>query len=378
MARRGRQRAAWGSNEDAGKGRRRLRYWADLHDGRGYMRHSKTIRGTYRDGELELSRLMLAHSGDAPAPTVLDAFETWWLPDAEDRVASGEMTPTTLTNYMSRWNAHVAPAFGDVRVTDVTPLDVQQWLLGMTKSMAGQSLAILAQVLDFCVRYGVIAGNPARMRYRMPKTVVVEHAKDIYTLDEACRAIEAARGTVAYMPAVLSAIGSCRVGEALAPTASDVTAREASGMTVAVVDVHRQVDRGGRVLDRLKTAQSARPVVIPEPWSLDVLAVGSGWLCDGGDGSPCSQRVAGKAWLDALSEAGVEPIPMRNLRNSWRTFMRWELGVPEDMLEKMMGHVGRNVGEVHYDRPDADVFADVVAEAWVRHRMGAKPGDRDK
>ena len=342
MARRGRQRAAWGSNEDAGNGRRRLRYWADLHDGRGYMRHSKTIRGTYRDGELELSRLMLAHSGDAPAPTVMDAFETWWLPDAEDRVASGEMTPTTLTNYMSRWNAHVSPAFGDVSVTDVTPLDVQQW------------------------------------RYRMPKTVVVEHAKDIYTLDEACRAIEAARGTVAYMPAVLSAIGSCRVGEALAPTASDVTAREASGMTVAVVDVHRQVDRGGRVLDRLKTAQSARPVVIPEPWSLDVLAVGSGWLCDGGDGSPCSQRVAGKAWLDALSEAGVEPIPMRNLRNSWRTFMRWELGVPEDMLEKMMGHVGRNVGEVHYDRPDADVFADVVAEAWVRHRMGAKPDDRDK
>ena len=58
--------------------------------------------------------------------------------------------------------------------------------------------------------------------------------------------------------------------------------------------------------------------------------------------------------------------------------MRWELGVPEDMLEKMMGHVGRNVGEVHYDRPDADVFADVVAEAWVRHRMGAKPDDRDK
>ena len=38
MARR--QRAAWGSNEDAGNGRRRIRYWADLGDGRGYRRVS--------------------------------------------------------------------------------------------------------------------------------------------------------------------------------------------------------------------------------------------------------------------------------------------------------------------------------------------------
>lgn len=378
MARRGRQRAAWGSNEDAGNGRRRLRYWADLHDGRGYMRHSKTIRGTYRDGELELSRLMLAHSGDAPAPTVQEAFETWWLPDAEDRVATGEMTQVTLDNYLSRWKVHVRPEFGDVRVTDVTALRIQGWLLGLTRSMGGQSVALLAQVLDLCARYGAIESNPARLRYRMPRSSEREHPKDVYTLSEAVAAVEAARGTLAYMPAVLSVLGSCRVGESLAPTAGDVSARVTHGMTVAVVQVRRQVDRCGNVVDRVKTPQSARPVVIPEPWSADVLAVSDGLLCDGGDGRPCSQVRAARAWRGALEAAGVEPIPMRNLRNSWRTFMRWELGVPEDMLEKMMGHAGRNVGEVHYDRPDADVFADVVAEAWVRHRAEAEGSARDK
>ena len=34
----------------------------------------------------------------------------------------------------------------------------------------------------------------------------------------------------------------------------------------------------------------------------------------------------------------------------------------------MMGHAGRNVGERHYDRPDADRFVDAVAAAYVHYR----------
>lgn len=56
MARR--QRASWGSNEDAGRGRRRIRYWADLHDGRGYRRVSETVRGTRKDADDVLARLL--------------------------------------------------------------------------------------------------------------------------------------------------------------------------------------------------------------------------------------------------------------------------------------------------------------------------------
>ena len=48
--------------------------------------------------------------------------------------------------------------------------------------------------------------------------------------------------------------------------------------------------------------------------------------------------------------------------------MRWELGVPEDMCERMMGHAGKNVGEIHYDRPREEYFADVVSAAWCRWR----------
>lgn len=372
MARSARQRASWGSNEDAGQGRRRLRYWADLHDGRGYRRVSETIRGSRREGDLVLAQRRVEHDSDAPVPTLAQAYEAWWLPDARDRVEKGELAPRTLTQYESYWGTHVAPAFGRAQVTGIRPLAIQDWLLALPKTSAPKSLGILAQVLDLCVRYEVMGANPARMRYRMPQRVERAHDKAVWTYRDAVAAADALRGGPAYLPTVLSLFGSCRVGEALGPRVDmgEVRPWESHGMTLAVVDIRRQVDRRGVVEDALKTAQSARSVIIPEPWSLDVLAVTTPWLCDRGDGMVPSQRQWHRAFGNALWDAGIDPIPLRNLRNSWRTFMRWELGVPEDMCEKMMGHAGRGVGETHYDRPEWDVFADVVAEAYVRYRNG--------
>lgn len=363
-----RHRASWGCNEDAGNGRRRLRWWGDAHDGRGYRRCSKTIVGSKRDGDLELARLMLEHSEDAPVPTLREAYETWWLTDAKDRVEHGELARSTYDNYRSRWNRHVCPAFGHMPVTDITPLAIQNWVLDLTKAMGSMSLALMSQVLDLCVRYGVLESNPAANRFRMPRRQERERAKDVWGLEAMGVALEAAKGSAAYLPAVLCGVASCRVGESLGARVDLGEVREVTshGMTLAVVDVVRQIGREGQVMDRLKTPQSRRSVIVPEPWSLDVLAQGGPWLCGGV--MPTNQHTANKVWADVLGAAGIEPIPMANLRNSWRTYMRWELGVPEDMLEKMMGHAGRGVGERHYDRPEWEVFADVAADAWARRR----------
>ena len=365
-------RNAWGSNDDAGAGRRRLRFWADLHDGRGYTRHSKTIVGTKTDGDLELARIRLEHAEDRPVPTLGQAFETWWLPDATDRLERGEMARSTYDNYMSRWRRHVGPRWGSVPVTDVKAMDVQEWLLTMTSTMASMSLMLMRQVLDLCQRYEVVSANVASQRYRMPRGSERTHSKDVYNLREMIAALDAVRGTVAYVPAILCGLASCRVGESLGPRVDlgEVRPLEACGMTVAVVDIIRSVDRNGHPGEdhALKNSQSERPVIVPSPWSADVLASDGPWLTDRGDASPYSQTIVNRAWEDALREAGIEPIPFRNLRNSWRTIMRWELGVDEDKVEAMMGHAGKNVGEVHYDRPREEVFAQTVAEAWMRYR----------
>ena len=365
-----RTRSTWGANEDAGGGRRRLRYWADLHDGKGYTRHSMTIVGSRRDGDETLARLRVEHSQDRPTPTLRQAWEAWYLPELRERVESGDMAPRSLVVYESLWRAHVCPTWGDSIVTDIRPLGVQQWLMGMTTDSASRSLSLMARVLDKCVMYEAVSHNVARERYRMPRRSEREHSRDVYTLAELLAALDAVRGTPAYVPAIMSGLASCRPGEALGPLRAEVREVESHGMTLAVVELRRQVDRSGHARERLKNPQSERPVVVPEPWSADVLAVGTEWLCDDGCGGPVGQLVVGRAWEAALVGAGISPIPFRNLRNTWRTYMRWELGVAEDMVEAMMGHAGRNVGEVHYDRPRWEVFAATVADAWVRHRAG--------
>lgn len=367
MARR-RRRSTWGSNEDAGNGRRRLRYWADLHDGRGYARHSMTIVGSRRDGDETLARLRVEHSADRPTPTLAQAYEAWYLPELRERVESGEMAASSVVMYESNWRRHVAPAWGETPVTDIRPLGVQQWLMGMTTVSARKSLSLLGRVLAKCVTYEAVPTNVAREEYRLPRRSERDAPKDVYTLAELLAALDAVRGTGAYVPAIMAGLASCRVGESLGPLRSEVRGVESCGMTLAVVELRRQVDREGRVVERLKNRQSERPVVVPAPWSEDLLAVGTEWLCDDGCMEPLSQIAVNAVWRDALAAAGIPAIPFRNLRSTWRTFMRWELGVAEDMVEAMMGHAGRNVGEVHYDRPKAEVFASTVADAWMRYR----------
>lgn len=367
-----RRRSTWGTNESAGRGYRRLRYWADEHDGRGYVRHSKTIRGTRRDGDEELARLRVLHSEDRPVPTVRQAYETWWLPDVMARYEAGEMSKNSVANYKSKWNKHIAPAFGDMSAADVTPLAISEWVGGMGSTTATLSMAVLRQVLDFCVLYGFIDSNPANARIRLPREEKSSRDKSVYDIAGLSAAIESVRGTLAYVPAILCGIGSCRLGESMGARVDDVTSLRANGMTVAVVWVRRQVDRSGNVSERLKTKTSERPVVIPEPWSYEVLAArdasDDGWLCGDGTGRTLPQWTVRRDWKCAELPSGLARIPMSNLRNTWRTIMRWELGVPEDMCERMMGHAGKNVGEIHYDRPREEYFADVVSAAWCRWR----------
>lgn len=81
------------------------------------------------------------------------------------------------------------------------------------------------------------------------------------------------------------------------------------------------------------------------------------------------QRLAGVFGVSTEAIVTETPEPgMADLAAVWRTYMRWELGVPEDMLEKMMGHAGRGVGERHYDRPEEDAFVRAVASAWAALR----------
>lgn len=362
-------RNSWGSNSPAKrKGYRTLRYWADEHDGRGYVRHCKTIKGTKRDGDSELAKLRMSHSSDRPAPTVRECYETWFLPDVESRLSK-----RSITMYKSAWNAHIRPRWADCHVTDVKPLAVQEWLMTKTKSQAELASKVMSAILDFPVMYELLDRNPLRIKYRMP-TAGEQRDKSVYDLKESLAILRAARGSYAESAIILALFGSCRVGESIAVAVEDVEPMTAgNGMAGCAVRISKQVDKTGEVEDMLKTRWSERHVVLAGEPAVRLLQIAKGrraeslpWLCDDGTGQPVLPRYVAAEWRRVAESAGVEYHILRNLRNSWRTYMDWELGVDAAKLETLMGHKGDTVTAKHYNRPNVKMLLDSVADAYAR------------
>ena len=239
---------------------------ADTGDGRGFTRHSETVYGTRKQADEVLAQRRIEHSQDKPVPTLRQAFEAWYLPELQEQLKTGEFSQNSYKNYVSRWTRHIDPVWGSLPITAIKPLGIQEWLLTMTQGIAETSLMLLRKVLDKCVMLELLPANPASVTYRMPKQSN-KRDTDVYSLSELCEVLEALRGSVAYIPAILCGIGSCRVGESLGVRKENIMSYEYDGMTLAIIDIDVQVDNNGEVLNKLKTPQSKRPIVIPEPWS---------------------------------------------------------------------------------------------------------------
>ena len=365
-----RKRSAWGTLTRIDSSTWRLRYWSTGPD--GYKRRSKTIRNASRlDAERVRSELMLAHSDDAPCPTVGEVWDSYALPDLERRVDGGELAGNSLGNYSRAWRLHVGPQWSDVQCDAVRPLAVQQWLYGMSLSAARVAKQVLTLVLDYAVRYELVSHNVGRERYLMPsKTTITARDRGVWTLDELGEVWRAVHGEWFEAAFLLAGFGGLRVGEALGVRSEDV----GESLGCAMVDVRRQIAHTSNVpTERLKTPQSARTVPVPGRAGariIELAAERGGWLTSDGVGGPASQARLKKAW----SEIGIRDElrhPFTNLRNSWQTNARWSQRIPPMFLEPMLGHKVAGVTGAHYDRPAAQMFAEVMAESYAAHPFDA-------
>ena len=196
------KRSSWGSNQPMGPGKRRIRYMADTGDGRGFTRHSETVYGTRKQADEVLAQRRIEHSQDKPVPTLKQAYETWLIPEFEDKLKHDELRANSYNMYKRMWDCHVKPTFGSFPITAIKPLGIQEWLLTMTQEVAKMSLMVLRRILDKCVMLELLPANPASVTYRMPKQ---SNKLDttVYSLSELCEVLEALRGSVVYIPDII-------------------------------------------------------------------------------------------------------------------------------------------------------------------------------
>lgn len=369
MARR-KTRAQWGSIAyDSRKKVGVIRYWASL-DERGYARHCKTVHGSRADVEEERARLLLLHGKDAPCPTVDEMYVRMYEPALLEAFANGDVVETTVVKNRSNYRRHVKPTWGDVPIDQVRPLGVQKWLNGMGYTPANATLPVFRKIMTYGVRYGYIDSNPLNEEYDMPSKSTVSKRDDgiwdAETLPDVWRVFW---GSWLEASVILQGFGSCRFGESLAVKGTDVIDLSTHGVVIAGAVIDSQVDNRRVDVTRTKTQDSVRVAVVagyPAIRLLHLAEVTNGsYITNDGFGKVVSQTRVRRTFNDMLKGSDVEYHLMKNLRKSWQTIARWKLRMPPEFTEPMMGHRMPGVTGAHYDRPSAEMFAEVLADHYV-------------
>lgn len=367
------QRRAWGSITSVSKDKQIIRWVENTPEGR--QRRSRTLRCTRKEADLELARLRVLHAEDMPVPTIGEAYAMWHKPWLDRRVADGKTKERTRDIYERCWRLHVEPRWGRTPLDSVKPMQVQEWLMALSKSNAKVATVILAKIGDFAVEYEVAKVNKFRLRYEMPVAAGPGKRRDTYSLAEADELFLALRDSPVEVPYILACFGSARTGEALGSKPGEVELHEAYGMKLAVVPIARRMDETGDLPlpdGDLKTSASFRVAVIPEPYGTRLyeiaqrrIADGVEWMADRGDGLPLNKSALSYLWK---SEVGSDAVPFANLRTSWRTFAKYDWGLDSETLEILMGHKIDGVSGEHCIRPKIENLVKDVARSMMQFR----------
>lgn len=371
-------RSSWGTKTKITKNKWRIR-WCEW-DGLNRVRRSKTLYPcTSREADDELRRLWQLHhlppnERVIPCPTFSQCWYEWYLPELNSRVEKGELADNTRKVYLTQWAAHIEKRWGKVALDKVDVNEYQLWLKTLKPSVAKLSNITVGNLVTCAKLHGVKGISFKDVAYKMPKNDKTPNSElEVYTLPELHRLLKEVEGKRYESSCILMGIGSCRVGEASAASVDDISFERYNGHTYAVYDLHRQFGFNAQGFMALKTKDSYRPIIIPEPWSLRLAEIiaerraeGELYLVDSGTGYPYDRSTINQFWRKDFKNGDitVRYLPMQKLRNTWATAMLWKYNVPAQMVDKMMGHAAKNILGKNYDRPDKQMFIEAVDRAY--------------
>lgn len=314
------------------------------------VRITRTVRGTRRDAERALTKLLREVDTGTAVPTGSTTLAKYlvetWLPHAATRVR-----PTTYRRYVGLVNVHVLPRIGRVKLSSLRPAHVQTVVDGMIEGGAApasvlQSHRVLSSALRQAVRWQVMAVNPAAA-VRPPRP---ERAQlTIPTTEESRMMLEASRDTLYEIPLLLAATTGMRRGEVLGLRWPAVDLDAGVARVVATLQkvggearfVAPKTDRSRRtvslppsVVDRLRAhrkAQLERRLLLGAAWPDLNLVV------DRGDGEHMDPDTFGHAFHRIAKDAGLPTVRLHDLRHGFATTLL-AAGVNVKVVSEALGH----------------------------------------
>lgn len=274
----------------------------------------------------EVRRKVLEFTGEqAKGKTLREVCEGW---QAE---AEQEIRYNTLTCY-KKPTEDVLEAFGDVRIRDLTTLDIEAFLRALAKKgFARQTvrvrLVVLNRICKYAMRHGDLTSNPAEAA-QLPKGLTAKK-REMPSNDALAKVTELEPKGFNLLPILLYYTG-CRRGEAMALEWEDID------RNARVIHVTKEVEYHGNVPVIVKWTKSAagRRDIIIRSKLLELLPKGKkkGLLFPGKDGGPMTKGEFIQWWDDL--KLGITP---HQLRHAYVTEL-YEAGVPVEVAMTQTGH----------------------------------------
>jgi hypothetical protein len=119
-----------------------------------------SIKGSYRDAQKELTRLLTsADDGTLPDPSRMTVGEylSQWLDSALD------LSPKTLERYRELARREISPRLGAIKLQALKPEHLEQWHAGLLATgLSARTVGHAHRVLSACLRRAVENGTLAR------------------------------------------------------------------------------------------------------------------------------------------------------------------------------------------------------------------------
>ncbi len=290
---------------------------------------------------------------------------------------------STVRDYRSVLENHVVPAFGSRRHEDVSPEDVERWLMALGRD-SGMSNRTKAKAVT--VFHGMM--KRARRVWKLPSNPVTDIEKprqapevgiDVLSAEEVMALVRAAETEQDAALFLMAAFTGLRQGELVALRWRDV---DFAGQHVRVTANYRH-----GVLSSPKSGKvRAVPMAPPVADALTRLASGP----DGGHDDGLVFRGPGGSYLDAsallkrykraLARAGLRPLRFHDLRHTFGTRMIAKADIVR--VQEWMRHADIETTRkyLHFaPRPDdaaliAEAFAVANAESVGEQRAAASSG----
>lgn len=338
-------RSTFGHIRHEAEDRHRI-YWTD-NEGKP---HSRRIRGTDRDAELELAKIKVELLIQQDTENELEdmKWSVFW--DTIVVPTFSKLQAHTVYDYKRLWRTELKSAMGDLMVGDTTPKVIQRIIDSIdAPSVQAYAKRLLRKICNMAVVEGLLDVCPVS---RNTKTAPLTRRKKTGLL-----ASNASQWIERTLEAPAAAIRLCCVGGGLSPEEAwgmlkeRVVRYERNGKIYALVEVCAALTMvgGKKDLKDTKNGYRRRFVAVGAPFAEPLLA-----LCEGtgplypsrirhAEGEPytadhfASPTTITNSWRKWCERNEVPYVRIGDMRTIWSTW-HMEAGTQDSAVQGAMGH----------------------------------------